>query len=241
MDKQYTPQNVVVAIAGNIGEDSSVVLEKIRAAFNNFAIREVNGKAEGFSKYVPAFVKREKDIEQVHLCLCYPGIKSGTDDTYTMAALNTWLGGGMSSRLFQKVREEHGLAYSVYSYHTSFTDTGLFAVYAALNPAQIGDVMDLVLEEIHHLNENPLTERQLTKIKEQLKSSYILSLESVSNRMTSIGRSQLMLNKFVTADELIQKIDDINTEAFSELCSRVFKQNQMSLAIVGNTDFEYSG
>jgi len=170
------------------------------------------------------------------LCVGFPGIATGTPEVYTMAAITTILGGGMSSRLFQKIREEHGLAYSVYAYHTGFMDTGLFAVYSALNPAQIGDVMGLILGELQNIN---LAQSELNKTKEQLKSSFILGLESVSSRMSGIGRNMLMLNRITTPDELIQKIDEINLDNFYELCERIFKMDQMSISIVGATDYEF--
>jgi len=233
---RYIPELTVIAVAGNL-EGAGNVLDKIKQAFGGFS--NAGGvKKEVAQKYSPSFLKKEKDIEQVHLCVGFPGISTGTDDSYTMAVINTLLGGGMSSRLFQKIREEHGLAYSVYSYHAGFTDTGLFAIYAGLNPNQIEDVFSLILEEVRWITGENVTENQLAKTKEQLKSNYILSLESVASRMNSIGRNLLMLNKVITADELIQKIDAVDMAAFRNLCGRVFKMEQMSLSIVGNTDFE---
>ena len=235
LNKYYVPQRTVIAVAGNLSACNA--LAKIKAAFEGF---EGSSPVSENTKqmYLPSFIKKEKDIEQVHLCIGFPGIAVGTDDSYTMAAVNTMLGGGMSSRLFQTIREEHGLAYAVYSYHTGFCDTGLFAVYAALNPVQTGDVMELILEEIRRLFSEKINQSQLNKIKEQLKSNYILSLESVASRMNSIGRNLLTINRVVTADELIQKIDAIDLDAFYELSEKIFKMDQMSLAIVGNTGFE---
>ena len=231
--KHYTPQNTVISVAGNLAACDAI--NKIKNVFGKFEGKQTIEKSLP-GLYRPTFVKKEKDIEQVHLCVGFPGIASGTPEVYTMAAINTILGGGMSSRLFQKIREENGLAYSVYSYHTGFMDTGLFAIYAALNPAQIGDVMSLILGEIQKID---ISQSQLNKTKEQLKSSFILSLESVASRMSSIGRNMLMLNRITTADELIQKIDEINTDNFYELCERIFKMDQMSISIVGATDYEF--
>ena len=234
MAGHYVPDRTVIAVAGNLKDCDA--LRKITEAFGSFGGSD--NMQELSQKYVPSFIKKEKDIEQVHLLLGYPGIPAGTTEAYTMAAINTMLGGGMSSRLFQKIREEHGLAYSVYSYHSAFADTGLFAIYAALNPSQTGDVLGLILEEVRRLFDEKIDKAQLNKTKEQLKSNYILSLESVSNRMNSIGRNMLMLDRIVTADELIQKIDAIDLDGFYRLCDKVFKAGQMSLAIVGNTDFK---
>jgi len=233
---RYVPELTVIAMAGNL-KGTGKVQDKIKNAFGEFSNAETTIK-HAQQKYSPAFLKKEKDIEQVHLCVGFPGIPTGTDDSYTMAVINTLLGGGMSSRLFQKIREEHGLAYSVYSYHAGFSDSGLFAIYAGLNPNQIEDVFRLILDEVRWIVGKNVTESQLAKTKEQLKSNYILSLESVASRMNSIGRNQLMLNRVITADELIQKIDAVDMMAFNELCNKVFQMEQMSMAIVGNTDFE---
>jgi len=235
MNTHYVPERTVIAIAGNLSACDA--LRRVREAFGKFEGQATD--AQDLNQvYKPAFAKKEKDIEQVHLCVGFPGIAIGTDASYTMAAINTMLGGGMSSRLFQKIREEHGLAYSVYSYHTGFVDTGLFAIYAALNPAQTDDVMALILGEVKKLFSEKIEKSQLDRTKEQLKSNYILSLESVASRMNSIGRNLLMLNRIVTADELIQKIDAIDLDAFYELCEKVFKMDQMSLAVVGATETE---
>jgi len=235
MSTHYIPERTVIAIAGNLTNCDA--LNKIKAAFKGFT--KTDHKIESkIGQYTPTFIKKEKDIEQVHVCVGFPGIASGTPEAYTMAAISTMLGGGMSSRLFQKIREEHGLAYAVYSYHTGFADTGLFAIYAALNPAQTEDVVQLILEEVRRLFSEKISKEQLGKTKEQLKSNYILSLESVSSRMNSIGRNLLVLNRVVTADELISKIDEIDLDGFYSLCDKVFKMDQMSVALVGNTEFE---
>lgn len=235
MSHHYTPQNTIIAVAGNLKNCDA--LAKIKKAFSGFTAPPKDMQSS-VQKYLPTFIQKEKDIEQVHLCIGFPGIISSSPELYTMAAINTMFGGGMSSRLFQKIREEHGLAYSVYSYHSGFIDTGLFAVYAALSPAQTGDVMGLILEEVRRMFTEKIDKTQLSKIKEQLKSTYILGLESVDNRMTSIGRNLLMLERVTTADELISKIDAIDLDGFYNLCEKVFRVEQMSVAVVGNGDFE---
>ena len=229
--KHYIPGNTIISVAGNLSNCGA--FEKIKNAFSGFK-GPAPAKDSIAQIYTPSFLTKEKDIEQVHLCVGFPGIAVGTDDSYAMAMVNTILGGGMSSRLFQTIREEHGLAYSVYSYHTGFADTGIFAIYAALTPAQQEDVMNLILEEVQKLFKNKISKSQLSRTKEQLKSNYIMSLESVASRMNSIGRNLLMLNRVVTADELIQKIDAVDLDAFYNLCEKVFKMDQMSMAVVGS-------
>jgi len=230
MKARYSPKNVVIAVAGNINE--AEVLEKITASFGSYS-----GAPDIFEKkeavYAPGFSLKEKDIEQVHLCVGFPGIKSGVDESYALAAVNTILGGGMSSRLFQTIREKHGLVYTVYSYNANYHDTGVFLVYAALNPDNVSEVLKLISQEVRGMLTNKITNEQLAKAKEQLKSNFLLSLENAASRMNSIGRTLLMLNKIITPDELVEKIDAIDLDAFYGICDKIFRMDQMSLSLVG--------
>lgn len=229
---RYTPQNTVVAIAGNINEQE--ILQKISAIFGSFA-GSAPVKAAVPAVYTPGFSVREKDIEQVHLCMGFPGIRGGTDDAYALAAVNTIFGGGMSSRLFQKIREERGLVYSVYSYNAGYVDTGLYTIYAALNPTHLHDALGLITEEVRRMFTDKITIAQLAKAKEQLKSNFLLSLESAASRMNSIGRNLLMLNKVTTPDELVTKIDAIDMDAFYNICDKIFRLDEVSLSLVGKS------
>ncbi len=228
----YHQQNTVIAVAGNFDEDS--VIRKLEAYFGGFK-RDGDYKKSAFATvYTPGVVTKEKDIEQVHICMGLPSISVGSDESYSLAAINTIFGGGMSSRLFQNIREENGLAYSVYSYNSSYADTGLFSIYAALNRAQAQQVVGLIIAEIKRLFTDKITPDGLARAKEQLKSNYLLSLESSSNRMNSLGRSQLMLGRILSPEELIQKIDRINTDNVYALVEKIFNLNALSLAAVGN-------
>jgi len=236
MESHYIPQNIVISVAGNISGLN--VLDKIRAAFEGKSASSETTEDKK-QEYVPNFIKKSKDIEQVHLCVGFPGIPADTSKAFAMAAINAILGGGMSSRLFQKIREEHGLAYSVYSYHMGFIDTGLFAVYAGTNPHQAADVLGLILDEIEGLKTNKVSKPELSKTKEQMKSNYLLSLENVASRMSNIGRNLISLGRIITADELIQKIDAVDLDSFYSLYEEVFDIGKMSLAIVGHTGEEF--
>ena len=228
---RYRPQNTVIAIAGNINEQE--VLAKINTAFSQY---KDAGAVENQppALYQPSFSVRDKDIEQVHLCMGFPGIASGMgSDSYALACVNTVFGGGMSSRLFQKIREEHGLVYSVYSYNASYRDAGMFVIYAGLGPAHIYEVLSLITGEIKRMFTDKITADQLAKTREQLKSGFLLGLESAYNRMNSIGHTLLMLDKTVTPDEIIAKIDAVDLDAFYAMCERIFKLDEMSLSLVG--------
>jgi len=228
---KYKPTNTVIAIAGNINE--AEVLAKIEAAFAKYSGGSIVETASP-AIYQPSFSLRDKDIEQVHLCMGFPGLASGMgSDAYALACVNTVFGGGMSSRLFQKIREEHGLAYSVYSYNASYKDTGMFVIYAGLGPSHVGEVLDLISGEIKRMFTDKIDASQLAKTREQLKSGFLLGLESAYNRMNSIGHTLLMLNKTITPDEIIANIDAVDLDAFYAMCERIFKMDEVSLSLVG--------
>ncbi|MDR2903759.1 MAG: insulinase family protein [Clostridiales bacterium] len=238
-EKHYCPENTVIAIAGNFKKAD--ILKRIEKYFAGFQ-RSADYHAPVFhTDYKTAIVTKEKDIEQLHLCLSFPGIGIGTADAYTLSALNTLFGGGMSSRLFQNIREDKGLVYSIYSYAANHTGTGLFAIYAALNPAQCSDAMALIIDEIKKIRTEKVDDKTLRNTKEQLKSNYMLGLESSSNRMSNIGRSELLLGRILSDDESIDKIEAVTKDDVHGLCGRIFDLNRLSLSAVGRTqgmDFE---
>lgn len=211
--RMYRPQNAVLSIAGNYEWEAVVAMAE-----------ELLGKwaPEGFEKQPcvthavqPASLTREKDIEQVHICLGYPGLILGDDRNYELSIFNSVFGGAMSSRLFQKIREESGMAYSVYSYPNAYTDAGLLSVYAATNPDTANAVYEMILEEARKLTETGLTPEEFAMAREQLKAGYILGSESTSARMQSIGRRMLLMNATRTESETIDRInaikfDDVN-------------------------------
>ncbi|MCL2363253.1 MAG: insulinase family protein [Defluviitaleaceae bacterium] len=232
MQKNYCPSNTVIAIAGNINEDE--VLEKIRTAFAQYTDTNAPEKAPT-ALYVPALSLRDKDIEQVHLAMGFPGVKwSKSEEFYAMMAANTIFGGGMSSRLFQKVREERGLVYSIYSYNIGYDDTGVFLIYAALNPAHLDDALGLITEETRRLFTDRVTAEQLAKTKEQIKSNIYLSLESSGSRMNSIG-STVLMGEMITPDEAVAKVDAITLDSLYAVSEKIFLPESVSLSLVGKS------
>jgi len=237
--KNYHPKNTVLAVAGNF--DSDKIIAELEKHFASWHSSHVYEPLVPEPAYTPSLTVKEKDIEQVHLCMAFPGLSSGHADIYTMSAVSTIFGGGMSSRLFQKIREEHGLAYSVYSYNTSFKSTGLFNIYAGTGASQASQVVNLVLEEIENFKNIGIEDAQLSKTKEQLKSNYLLSLENSSSRMGSIGRNMLVLGETKTPDQIVAKIEEITPEKFNALVNNLFDYEKISLSAVGKTggiDFE---
>ncbi len=231
--EHYRPDNTVLALAGNFDRD--MVIDEIDKYFGNFESLSLSESENVYHipEYFKSSIKKEKDIEQVHLTLCFPGVQSGSDESYILAIVNTIFGGGMSSKLFQKIREEHGLAYTVYSFLSNFVDTGLFSIYSGLNPSQFDQVYSLILKEISDFKKEKITEAQLLKTKEQLKSNFILSLESSSSRASNIGRSMLILNKVNEVDDIIKKVDKITLEQVYSIIDKIFDLNNLSVSVVG--------
>ena len=233
MRNNYRPENTVIAIAGNFEREKTLAL--FEQVFSAYPEAPAYAAPSESIIYRPSTLAIPKDAEQLHMCIGFPGITVGADETYVLAALNTVFGGGMSSRLFQTLREENGLVYSIYSYNEAYLEAGLFNIYAALNPTQAKAAMRLIKKEINRLFTEKITEPELERTKEQLKSSYLLSLESSSSRMSSIGRSTLFLNRILSPDELIRRIDGITREDVYALAERLFVPEQISLSLAGNT------
>ncbi|NLD51043.1 MAG: insulinase family protein [Clostridiaceae bacterium] len=232
MKENYQPQNTVIAIAGSFDEDSFI--ELVKEKFSNW--KAIGGKINGYEKaeFKAGVSIKEKDTEQVHICLGFNGIEHGSDDLYGLLAINNIFGGGMSSRLFQKIREEMGLVYSIYSYPSSYKNAGLFTIYAGMNPEHLEKVMELTDIEIKKLVKSGISEDELVKSREQLKGSYILGLESTSSRMNSIGKSEIILGRIQSPEEVLKKIDDVSLEKVHELIETIFKYDKMCFSAVGN-------
>jgi predicted Zn-dependent peptidase len=231
MKQFYTTQNIVVSMAGNFDDQTMDLIEKHFGAFTNSGAETVLEK--------PAFhsgsLYHEKKTEQNHICLSLPGCSLRDERLYAMILLNNSIGGGMSSRLFQEIREKRGLAYSVYSYHSAYLDSGMFTIYTGTAPKQTEEVLKVSMEIVGDVLANGLTEAELRKGKEQLKGSLILSLESTSSRMNRLGKNELMLGKHYSLDEIIARIESVQLDQVRELTREVFAQ-PFALAMVGQSD-----
>jgi predicted Zn-dependent peptidase len=232
MKDRYTIENTVVSVAGNVEEIKLLAL--LEAHLGGFS-----GHSEPSQTESPIFrgeyMFYKKKTEQNHICMTFPGCSNRDQKLYAMVLLNNALGGGMSSRLFQEIREKRGLAYSVYSYHTGYADSGLFTVYAGTAPKQTKEVLDLTLEQINELSVKGLAEDELHRGKEQLKGSLILSLESTSSRMNRIGKNELMIGHHYTLDELLKRIDSVTMDDIREVTKRMLAV-PFAVAMVGSTD-----
>lgn len=219
-DKYYTAENTVISVAGNFDEDN--LLSLLEKYFGDMRRGEAP-KALAAASFYSGRQVQQKDIEQNHIALGFEGVSCQSDDIYPEAVLCNVLGGTMSSRLFQKVREEKGLCYSVYSASESFHENGLFYIYAGLSPENGELVKEMILEEIECLKNNGISDYELRKGKHQLRGSYILSLESISARMNAMGKSEVLREKIKTNEEVMAGIDAVSTQSINLLIDKMFK------------------
>jgi predicted Zn-dependent peptidase len=234
--ENYIPQNTVISVVGNFKH--SDVVNKIREYFEVAEKGEKRILQAKKPSFVPEFMLKSKNTEQVHICIGFNGIDMKSRYFYPMLVFNNVFGGSMSSRLFQKIREDRGLAYSVFSYPSSFEDCGLFSIYAGAKPAQLKNVSGLIMEEIHELKKNGISEEELYDSKEQLKGSYTLGLESTSGRMISIGKSELLLERIYSPTEILEKIDNVDMDSVNKVIETILDTDNVGAAVIGNVDKE---
>jgi predicted Zn-dependent peptidase len=214
----YIPENSVISLCG-----------KFDAKITSYSSPIISSK----------HLYQSKDIEQLHISLGLNGLEIGNDDIYSLILLNNMFGGGAASDLFQKIREERGLCYTIYSYLSSFNNTGVVSIYTGLNSKHANEVLELIKEELASFIGKDITNEKLLKLKEQLKGSYILGLESTSSRMFSNGKSILFQNRINTPNDIIGKIDKINRDKLDEVKQRTFSKGILNSAYVGpNVDLK---
>jgi len=231
IDQRYLPSNTVITVAGNFEES---LIEDIKKRFSGF-----NRKSNDATLTTPDFtanvISQHKATEQAHLCISLPGFQVGHPDVYSLILLNNVLGGSMSSRLFQEIREERGLAYSVYSYHSSYKEAGTFTIYTGTASEHVGQVFDIVSHVLRDVADHGITDKELNKGKEQLKGSLMLSLESTNSRMSRLGKNELLVERHLTLDEMIAKIDKVTHESVHEVAKQLFR-SKLAMAMVSPLD-----
>ncbi|HHY24717.1 MAG TPA: insulinase family protein [Clostridiaceae bacterium] len=227
----YNAPNTVIAVAGNFEENK--LFDLISKYFRDWKSEPQKTPSNKQVKFISDFKLKKKDTEQVHMCIGFEGVEHGNDDIYPLLVINNIFGGSMSSRLFQRIREEKGLVYSIYSYPSSYKNTGLFTIYAGMNPEQLELVVKLIIEEVVKLITKGVDESELSKSKEQLKGNYMLGLESTNSRMNSIGKSELLLEYILTPEEILEKINQVNMDSVNKVIKNVFNIDKVSLAAVG--------
>ena len=229
---RFAPGNIIVSAAGNLDHDRFV--ELVSGHF-----KHMTPMTNGFHSSTPKISSRivlrnKKALEQVQLCIGVPAYPIAHEKRHAGYVLNTLLGGGMSSRLFQNIRERQGLAYSIYSDLNPYRDTGCLAVYAGTSLASASKVVQSVVGEFRKLKSEPVPEEELQRSKAQLKGSLMLSLESSTSRMSNLARQEMYFDRFYDLDELIEKIEAVTSEDLTTLANEFFKTESVAVTALGN-------
>jgi predicted Zn-dependent peptidase len=229
---RFAPGNIIVSAAGNLDHDRFV--ELVAKHFEH-----MKPSKNGFHSSAPKIVSRiilrnKKALEQVQLCIGVPSHPIAHEKRHAGYILNTLLGGGMSSRLFQNIRERQGLAYSIYSDLNPYRDTGCLAVYAGTSRESATKVVQSVVSEFRKLKAEAVPEEELRRAKDQLKGSLMLSLESSTARMSNLARQEMYFDRFYDLDELIEKIEAVTAEDLQNLANEFFKTEFVAVTALGN-------
>jgi predicted Zn-dependent peptidase len=229
---RFSPGNIIVAAAGNLNHDDFVALV-------NRQFEHMKPMSNGFHSSTPKIASRitlrnKKALEQVQLCMGVPSHPIAHEKRHAGYILNTLLGGGMSSRLFQNIRERQGLAYAIYSDLNPYRDTGCLAVYAGTSLASAGKVVQSVVSEFRKLKTEAVPDEELRRAKAQLKGSLMLSLESSTARMSNLARQEMYFDRFYDLDELIEKIEAVTVEDLAMLANEFFRSEAVAVTALGN-------
>ncbi len=226
----YQPDRIVISVAGNVAHTD--IIDRVGSAFES--IRPGNGIAERLAPQCQSLVDLNyRKLEQAHICMGAPGLSITDPRRYAYSLLNTILGGNMSSRLFQQIREKKGLAYTVYSFITSHVDTGMFGTYFAVDPKRALETTELVLNEMHKLSAELVAAAELQGAKEYTKGSLLLASESNDNQMVRSAQNEIIFNCDIPLQEVIEKVDSVTAEEILDLAQHLFEKERMVLTTLG--------
>ncbi len=225
----YGTKDTVIACAGNVEPEK--LLHSMDLALGD--LRRGSEPKQGNPVVFEAAVSvHTKDLSEAHVCLGVEGLHQGSPERYSLYLLNTILGAGVSSRLFQKVREEKGLAYSIYSFIASYVDTGLWGVYAGTAKKRLPEVIGLIVEEMKSLNDT-ITADELKRAKDQLKGNLILGLESTNSRMQSIARQEIYHERYFSPEELMGEVDKVSLRQVKQVAAKLVRDGAIALTVLG--------
>lgn len=230
--RKYKGDNIVISVVGNY--DYNVLKNMLENYFGNGFEGAYNSIVTPYIEVKSGQIIREKEIEQCQLCLAFEGFSRTDSMIYDLLAVNSAFGGSMSSRLFQRIREENGLSYSVYSYLNSYIRQGSLVIYAGMNPLELEKVLALINQEICKLKKDKLSKKEIQFAVEQIRSGIIMGLESMSQRMTTYGKKLLMENKVEDINDILYKISKINEENIEASIERVFDESKLNVAVLGD-------
>jgi predicted Zn-dependent peptidase len=230
--QRFSPGNMIITAAGYLNHDRFV--ELVAKHFENMKPMS-NGFHSSPPKIVPKIILRnKKSLEQVQICVGVPSYPITHERRHSSYILNTLLGGGMSSRLFQNIRERQGLAYAIYSDLNPYRDTGCMSIYAGTSRESASKVVECIVSEFRKLKTEMVTEDELRRSKDQLKGSLMLSLESSNARMSNLARQEMYFDQFYGLDELIAKIEAVTAEELKELANQFFETDSIAVTVLGN-------
>lgn len=233
LNRKYLPERIVISVAGRFNRRA--LIQQLNRAFRTFG-RTSEWGSHGRPPLPVAdgrLVIRRKKLEQAHLCLGLPGLPLAHRDRYGMYALNTLLGGGMSSRLFQEVREKRGLVYSIYSHFAGFKDAGMLTVYAASSPKVIRQVLNVTTRELRRLRERGVRNDELSRAVDQMKGGTLLSLESTNSRMSRLAKDEIYFGRFFTLEETLGEINKVSKRQIQRLSEQLLDTQKLSLTVLG--------
>ena len=231
--RSFIPGNLVIAAAGNVEHDRLV--DMVAQAFAGEEKRsEPESASPAPAVAAPILIERKSELEQAHLIIAAPWPSAKDSDRYAASMLGTIIGGGTSSRLWQSIREERGLAYSIGAGGNTFSDVGMFTIYAGTSPAQMDEVFDLSLHELRRIVREPVAEDELESAKQQAISSVLLSLESSSNRVGALARQEIIHGRRISPDEIIRAVGDVTREDVQRLAQSSFRTPALSVGALGN-------
>jgi predicted Zn-dependent peptidase len=230
VDKFYRPERLVISIAGNFDEQKAI--DQIASALSDMKPGKTHKKI-GAPKMRQYRAVKHRDIEQAHISIVSNGLSITDEQRYTFAILDLCLGGNMSSRLFQEVREKRGLVYTINSFRESHRENGLFGVYAGASPKQVGTVLDLVSEEFMRTKSEGFTEQEINRAKIQLRSELLLGLESMRNRSARSAYGELFYGRQLEVDEIVDDIEKVTAKQVKDLANSLIQPDLLSMIVVG--------
>ncbi len=230
IENYYSPKEIVISVAGNF--EHARLIELLNASFGTLS-RTGIAKQEAAPAFTHAVNVKKKQLEQVQVCIGCKGLHYTHEDRYVITALNAVLGSGMSSRLFQEVREQNALAYTVYSYVASYRDTGLFTVYAGTDPSNALEAVRLIVKEMKKIKDEGITPAEEARVRTQIKGNLVLSLESSSSHMSRIARQEMYFGKYLSIDDIIRGVEKVTAEQVQRMAQQLFTAENISLSILG--------
>lgn len=232
--KYYTAENIIISVAGNVNPDS--ILPLLSQAFGEIPHIQDRQEDRSVPDYVPAVKLFHKDTELTHICLGYPGIAHSDPWNYTFAIANNIIGGSSCSRLFQKVREEQGLCYSIYSFDSFYKNTGTIQVYTAMSEENVQAVYEGILDVLEEVRRNGVTKEEITQTISQIRSELLLSRENTHNRMNNNARNLIFKGRIISVEETMQGLEQVTNEDIIEFVNQYMNPELMSVVAAGNTE-----